>query len=120
MVERIILKKVKNSEELVLDMVSTPEYVLKSVDWGTIKSTHQSYKYVNQVGVTISNTSLESRSITIEGWIVAANSIHMDNLKKKLNSFVNKKPKQKRVKIPKVKQYSFYYLSVLQTNFFYF
>lgn len=89
MVERIILKKVKNSEELVLDMVSTPEYVLKSVDWGTIKSTHQSYKYVNQVGVTISNTSLESRSITIEGWIVAANSIHMDNLKKKLNSFVN-------------------------------
>lgn len=26
---------------------------------------------------------------------------------KKLNSFVNKKPKQKRVKIPKVKQYSF-------------
>lgn len=89
MVERIILKKVKNSDELILDMVSTPEYVLKSVDWGTIKSTHHTYKYVNQVGVTVSGTSLETRPITIEGWIVASNPLRMDILKRKLNGFVN-------------------------------
>jgi len=89
MVERIILKKVKNSEELILDMVSTPEYILKSVDWGTIKSTHHTYKYVNQVGVTVSGTSLETRPITIEGWIVANNKARMTILKKKLNSFIN-------------------------------
>lgn len=89
MVERIILKKVKNSEELILDMVSTPEYVLKSVDWGTIKGTHRTYKYVNQVGVTISGTSLETRPVSIEGWIVASSPIRMNILKNKLNSFVN-------------------------------
>lgn len=89
MVERIILKKVKNSEELILDMVSTPEYVLKSVNWGTIQGTHHSYKYVNQVGITISGTSLETRPISIEGWVVASNPIRMDILKKKLNNFVN-------------------------------
>ncbi len=89
MVERITLRKVKNSEELILDRVSTPTYILKSVDWGTIKGTHQSYKYVNQVGNTISNTALDSRSITIEGWIVATTSNQMDASKKKLNSFVN-------------------------------
>lgn len=89
MVERIILKKVRNSDELILDMVSTPEYVLKSVDWGTIKGTHHSYKYVNQVGVTISGTSLETRPISIEGWIVASNPMRMSILKNKLNSFVN-------------------------------
>lgn len=89
MVERIILKKVKNQEELVLDMVSTPDYVLKSVDWGTIKSTHHTYKYVNQVGVTISGTSLETRPITIEGWIVAQNEAAMTRLKRKLNGFIN-------------------------------
>jgi hypothetical protein len=89
MVERIILKKVKNSKELVLDMVSTPEYVLKQVDWGTIKGTHHSYKYVNQVGVTISGTSLETRPVSIEGWIVALNPARMDILKKQLNSFIN-------------------------------
>lgn len=89
MVERIILKKVKSSDELILDMMSTPEYILKSVDWGTIKSTHHTYKYVNQVGVTVSGTSLETRPISIEGWIVATNPTHMSVLKRKLNGFVN-------------------------------
>ncbi len=89
MVESIVLRKVKNSQELVLDMMSTPDYILKSVDWGTIQSTHHTYKYVNQVGVTISGTSLETRSITIEGWIVAQNEAVMTQLKRKLNGFVN-------------------------------
>lgn len=89
MVERIILKKVKNLQELVLDMVSTPEYVLKSVDWGTIRGTHHKYKYINQVGVTVTGTSLETRPITIEGWIVASSPMRMDVLKRKLNGFIN-------------------------------
>jgi len=89
MVERIILRRVKNQEELVLDMVSTPDYILKSVDWGTIKGTHHSYKYVNQIGKSVANTSLGMRDITIEGWIVAANEGHMTLLKRKLNSFIN-------------------------------
>lgn len=89
MVERIVLRKVKNSQELVLDMVSTPEYILKSVDWGTIKGEHHSYKYVNQVGVTITGTALATRPISIEGWIVATSPKRMDLLKRQLNSFVN-------------------------------
>lgn len=89
MVERIILRRVKNQEELILDMVSTPDYILKSVDWGAIKGTHHSYKYVNQVGESIANTSLGTRPIKIEGWIVAADEKHMTSLKRKLNSFVN-------------------------------
>lgn len=89
MVERIVLKKVKNSQELVLDKVSTPEYILESVDWGTIKGTHHSYRYVNQVGVTVSGTSLATRPVIITGWIVALNPKQMGVLKDKLNSFVN-------------------------------
>lgn len=89
MVERITLRREKNQEELILDMVSTPDYVLKSVDWGSITGTHHSYKYVNQVGESIANTSLGTRPIKIEGWIVAENENHMTSLKRKLNSFVN-------------------------------
>ncbi len=89
MVERIILRKEKNQEELILDMVSTPDYILKSVDWGTIKGTHHTYKYVNQTGVSITNTSLETRPIKIEGWVVAKNEQHMSLLKKRLNYFIN-------------------------------
>lgn len=89
MVERIALRKVKTSEELILDMVSTPDYILKSVDWGTVKGTHHTYKYVNQAGVTVTNTSLETRDILIEGWIVAKDERQMTHLKNKLNAFVN-------------------------------
>lgn len=89
MVERIILRKVKNSEELTLDMVSTPDFVLKSVDWGVVTGTHHSYKYVNQVGVTVTNTSLGTRAITIEGWIVAQEEKQMTYLKGVLNAFIN-------------------------------
>ena len=89
MVERIVLKRAKNLEELVLDMVSTPDYILKSVDWGTIKGTHHSYKYVNQVGESVTNTSLGTREVVIEGWIVAASESHMTLLKRKLNAFIN-------------------------------
>ena len=89
MVEGITLRKVKNLEELVLDMLSTPDYILKSVDWGTVKGTHHSYKYVNQVGESITNTSLGTRPITIEGWVIAKDSKSMSLLKRRLNSFVN-------------------------------
>jgi len=89
MIERIVLRRVKNSEELILDMVSTPNFVLKSVDWGTIKGKHNSYKYVNQIGATITNTSLDTRKVVIEGWVVAQSESEMSSLKRKLNSFVN-------------------------------
>ena len=89
MIERIVLRKVKNAEELILDMMSTPNFILKSVDWGTIKGNHNSYKYVNQVGETVTNTSLDKRKVVIEGWVVAQNENEMSTLKRKLNSFVN-------------------------------
>lgn len=89
MVERITLRRIKNSEELVLDMVSTPDFILKSVDWGSIKGTHHSYKYVNQIGESIENTSLGTRPITIEGYIVANDERSMTSLKQRLNSFIN-------------------------------
>ena len=89
MVERIILRRARNQEELVLDMVSTPDYILGEVDWGSVKGAHHSYKYVNQVGESIANTTLGTRPITIVGWIVAANQSHMTLLKRKLNSFIN-------------------------------
>ena len=89
MIERIILRKVRKSEELILDMVSTPDFVLKSVDWGTVRGTHHSYKYVNQVGVTVTSTSLDTRSIAIEGWIVAQDETQMTYLKSRLNAFIN-------------------------------
>lgn len=89
MIERISLVKVKSSEALVLDMVSTPNFVLKSVDWDTVRGTHHSYKYVSQVGASITNTTLGMRQVTIEGWVVADTESKMTFLKGRLNAYVN-------------------------------
>lgn len=89
MIERIVLRRTKNQEELILDRVLTPDYILDKVDWGSIKGTHHTYKYVNQVGESVTNTSLETRPVEITGWIVANSERHMTILKRKLNSFVN-------------------------------
>lgn len=89
MVEEITLRKISNSEEIHMDMVTAPGYILKSVDWGTIKGTHNTYKYLNQIGVSVNNTSLGTRDIVIEGWIVAQHERDMTEKKSALNAFIN-------------------------------
>lgn len=89
MVEGIKLQNVETGKILTLDMVSTPDYVLESVDWGVIESTHHSYKYVNQIGVYVTGSSLETRDVEIVGWVVAANERDMTTRKAMLNSFFN-------------------------------
>lgn len=89
MVEEITLRKVSTSEGVHLDMVSTPGFILESVEWGPIKGTHNKYKYMNQVGESVANTTLGTRDITIKGWIVAYTERDMNLRKSILNGFVN-------------------------------
>lgn len=72
-----------------MDMVTAPGYILKSVDWGVIKGTHNTYKYLNQIGVSVNNTSLGTRDISIEGWVVAQHERDMTKKKAALNAFIN-------------------------------
>lgn len=89
MVENVILKNKQTSALLELDVVTTPFYILDKVDWGQIKGTHHSYKYVNQIGVYVTSTSLETRDVSVSGWIVSNSELHMSQRKKTLNGFVN-------------------------------
>lgn len=89
MVESIKLQNVESGEILALDMVSTPDFILGSVDWGTVESSRYTYKYVNQVGVYVSGTSLETRPITIAGWVIADSEDEMTARKSILNRFFN-------------------------------
>lgn len=89
MVEGIRLQNVETRAVLTLDMVSTPDFILNSVDWGAVESTHHSFKYVNQIGVYVTGTSLETRSVTIQGWVIAENESLMTIRKTMLNRFFN-------------------------------
>ena len=89
MVEGIKLQNVETRAVLTLDMVSTPDFILNSVDWGAVESTHHSFKYVNQIGVYVTGTSLETRSVTFQGWVIAENESMMTIRKTTLNRFFN-------------------------------
>lgn len=90
MVENIILTNQATQAKLELDMVTTPYYILDKVDWGQIGATHHSFKYVNQVGLYVTGTSLETRDgVSIIGWVIADTENQMSTRKQMLNSFVN-------------------------------
>lgn len=89
MVEGIKLQNVETKAVLTLDMVSTSDFILSSVDWGAVESTHHSFKYVNQIGVYVTGTSLETRSVEIQGWVIAENESMMTIRKTTLNRFFN-------------------------------
>ncbi len=89
MVEGITLVNTVTNAKLKLDMVNTPSFILGSVSWGKIKGDHHTYSYVGQVGETHASTTLGTRDIEIEGWIIAKTDFSMTQRKKMLNQFVN-------------------------------
>lgn len=90
MVENIVLTNKVTGTVLELDVTKTPYYILDSVNWGQVGYTHNSYKYVNQIGSTVTGTTLDTREgIEIVGWVIAKTEAQMDQRKKLLNGFVN-------------------------------
>lgn len=89
MVENIKLKNLTTGAVLELSSISTPYFILDACLWGAIESQRYEYKYINQIGVQITNTTLETRDIEITGWIVAEEPILMTQRKQVLNRFVS-------------------------------
>lgn len=67
------------------------EYWLQSVDWGTVEANHHTFKYVDQIGVTLYNTTLEPRQVMITGWVAREDEAEVRRMKQILNSLVNPK-----------------------------
>lgn len=89
MVEQITIKNKVLGKSLAIARESTPDYVLKSVDWGVIKASYKSYRFLNEIGEFVTNISLGTRDLTIEGWVLAGNKELMTRRKNFLNLFFN-------------------------------
>lgn len=89
MIENISLYNSTLKSSLELGMVNTPHYILETCDWGSVQSNNYSYKYINQIGSQITNTTLEERDISISGWIVADSKAQMTALKEFISGFFN-------------------------------
>lgn len=88
-VEDIILRNKSTKEVVNLSKMTTEDYVLDLVDWGTVQSTHHTYKFVNQVGEYVNNTTLGTRNVEIVAWVIADSEEEMTQRKSKLNGFIN-------------------------------
>lgn len=90
MVESIQLQNLIKGTSLLLDQDDS-EYILESVDWGVVSSNRVTYKYTNQVGVQVTDVTLETRDVSIVGWVCAKddNIKYLEELKKNLNRFIN-------------------------------
>lgn len=64
-------------------------YWLGTVDWGQVQSQHQTYKYYNQVGSSIVETSIQERPLSITGWVVDAKGSTLQERCDFLNTFIS-------------------------------
>lgn len=88
MIESVCLMNLNTQDTIVIDK-SDSDFVLDTPDFGTVKGTHNSYRYVNQIGVCIDSTTLNDRSISISGWVIGDTYDILEINKAKLNHVVN-------------------------------
>ena len=88
MIEYIELRNLNLGTRISINK-SVGDYWLDQVDFGQVESVIHTFKFINQIGETIYNTTLEPRSITISGWVAAWDENTVHRLKRILNGFCN-------------------------------
>lgn len=88
MIDSLTLINTVTGESILIDQ-DISEYVLTEADLGTVESTHNSYKYPNQIGVYYSSSTLETRDISIEGYVIGPSYYNIEENKDVLNRLIN-------------------------------
>lgn len=90
MIEAITLHNTVLGNEIHINM-DEGEYWLAEADFGQVESTVNTFKFLNQIGETVYDTSIGPRSISITGWVAGWDEERVSTLKQFLNRFVNPK-----------------------------
>lgn len=88
MTEELIITNTVLGESVTLNK-DVSIYLLDEADWGSVASNHQTYKYINQVGVHITGSTLEPRDINIVGWVTGRGEREIEYKCRKLNRMIN-------------------------------
>ena len=89
MVESITLENAYTGATLTLTQEVGEFFILDNVDWGKVESTHHSYSFVNQIGEYVTSTSLDTRNVTVTGWVIADDVETLEGRKMFLSRFVD-------------------------------
>lgn len=90
MIESITLKNTALGTRINISK-DQGEYWLDYADWGQAEGTVHTFKYIDQIGESVYNTTLGPRQILITGWVASYDELSVTRMKKTLNSFVNPK-----------------------------
>lgn len=90
MIDSIVLKNTELGSEININR-TFGDYWLNEADFGQVQGTNHIFKFIDQIGETVYNTTLEAREISISGWVAAWSETAVHRMKKVLNSFVNPK-----------------------------
>lgn len=90
MIESVVLKNTVLGTQIDINK-SSGEYWLNEVDFGQVESNVHTFKFIDQIGETVYNTTLGPRQIQISGWVAAWDSNSVSRMKRALNHFVNPK-----------------------------
>lgn len=70
MISRFTIENLTTQQKATFGQEPSCDYLYKSdgLDWGTAKAKHNTYTYPGQIGVSISSTNVQERSISIVGY----------------------------------------------------
>lgn len=89
MIDDVLLTNTVNGTSARFNQELGTTYILEQVDLGVVSANHTTYKYLNQVGVYVTNSTLETRDINIIGWVAGENDGELQVKRKLLNTMIN-------------------------------
>lgn len=64
-------------------------YILQTVDLGVVQASHKTYEYINQVGVYVTGSTLQTRDINIIGYVAGKDNNELRQKRELLNTMIN-------------------------------
>lgn len=90
MIESVVLKNTVMGTQININK-DKGEYWLDYLDPGQVENNIHTFKFLDQIGESVYNTTLEPRQISISGWVAGWSTETVHRLKLQLNSFINPK-----------------------------
>jgi len=80
------IQNLGTSREIIFDNIN---YVLNQIDYGSSGATHTTFKGINQIGAYLTNSTIDTREISVMGYILANSKSDMQIRKHELYKLLN-------------------------------
>lgn len=89
MIEEITITSLSGRGSVTMKNRDYQGYWLGPVDWGQVQGTHNTYAFHNQVGSDIVSTTIQTRPLSITGWVIDDDAVPLQTRCDFLNSFIS-------------------------------